>query len=249
MRTGFSPVIVGEIGSHAHGLATPESDHDYMGIYIEPKTALIGLEPSENVLRVRDKPEGVKSAPGDEETSFYPLRKYVKLACEGNPTILTLLFTPTLTVPDQIGLQANRHLFLSKQIAARHIGYAEGMRQRITGERAPRTNRPELIAKHGWDTKAGFHAIRLLIQGAEMLETGNMTMPMELFRWYQLLMGVRNGQVTQSAALATIEGLRWLIADAEQSSPLPDRPDMSKVNAWLVDTHETYWHEGEPCAA
>lgn len=234
------PVILGEIGSVAHGLGVPESDHDYHGVYIDPPESCLGLKPSRGAIRLRDKPEGVPSAPGDQEGVLYGLRKFVSLCAQGNPTVLTLLFTPNLKVADRIGLQKNRDLFLSREIATRHMGYADSMYRRLTGDLAPRTNRPDLIAKHGYDTKAAFHALRLLIQGRELLLSGNMTMPMSYLNRYHLL-AVRSGEYSAAKALTWIEVLRDCIRDAESKSPFPERPDMDKINRWLIQVHEMEW--------
>ncbi len=235
-----TPIIVGEIGSYAHGLNTIDSDHDYIGVYVDRPEALIGLQGSKGAVRDRDKPEGVKSEAGDSETTFYGLRKYVSLACEGNPTVMTLLFTPNLTVPDIYGLQAARELFMSKRLVARHIGYADNMTKRLIGELAPRTNRPELIEKFGYDTKAAFHALRLLMQGVEMLAVRGMTMPM-WSKQRQYLLDVRAGRVSEDQVLLEIQHWKYLIQSAGYVSDLPEHPDMDAVNAWLVDTHMAYW--------
>lgn len=236
----IQPVIVGEIGSGAHGLGTPESDHDYMGVYIDAPEVLIGWQPEHGAVRDRDKPEGIKSEAGDSETTYYGLRKYVKLITDGNPTVMTLLFTPNLTTPDRIGLQASRDMFLSRKLATRHVGYADSMHARLTGKKAPRTNRPELIAKHGYDTKAAFHALRLLIQGHEMLTRQTMTMPMmDLARGY--LLDVRHGKVPETEVLDAIEYWRAELQTAEGTSPLPPEPDYSKINQWLIETHVNAW--------
>ncbi len=236
----FEAVILGEIGSFAHGLNTEESDHDYMGIHIDPPECLIGLQPERGVIRDRDKPEGVKSMPGDSEATYCGLRKYVSLVVQGNPTMMTLLFTPNLPIPDHIGIRKVRDMFLSRRLAARHIGYADSMAARITGERAPRTNRPELIEKHGFDTKASFHAIRLLMQGHEMLTRQTMQMPMtELKRQY--LLDVRHGKVSQADVLENINYWREELRTAESQSPLPEHPDYGRINEWLVTTHHDAW--------
>lgn len=238
--SNVTPIIVGEIGSYAHGLNTIDSDHDYIGVYVDRPEALIGLEGSKGAVRDRDKPEGVKSEAGDSETQFYGLRKYVSLACEGNPTVMTLLFTPNLTVPDLFGLQAARGLFMSKRLVARHIGYADNMAARLTGEKAPRTNRPELVEKYGYDTKAAFHALRLLMQGVEMLAVQDMQMPM-WSKQRQYLLDVRAGRVSEDRVLQDIQHWKYLIQSAGYVSDLPEHPDMEAVNKWLVDTHMSYW--------
>ncbi|ALY07355.1 nucleotidyltransferase [Mycobacterium phage Wigglewiggle] len=242
------PLIIGEIGSFAHGLNREDSDHDYIGIYADPPEALIGLKAQVGAVRRRDKPEGVKSEAGDSETQFYGLRKYVSLVCQGNPTVMTLLFTPNLIFPDMIKLQENRQMFLSKRLAARHMGYADSMAARLTGERAPRTNRPELIEAHGYDTKAAFHALRLLMQGHEMLMDQNMQMPMmELRRDY--LLSIRNGEVSQEQVLEDIRDWRDMIQRAERLTSLPDEPNRAKIDQWLIDTHARLWGLQPLCSA
>ena len=234
------PIIVGEIGSYAHGLNTKDSDHDYIGVYVDPPQALMGLQAEQGAVRDRDKPEGVKSEADDEETTFYGLRKYVQLACQGNPTVMTLLFTPNLKIPDMYGLQAARRMFMSKRLVARHIGYADNMMARLTGEKAPRTNRPELVEAHGYDTKAAFHALRLLMQGVEMLIAEDMRMPM----WSgqrNYLLDIRHGLVPQEKVLADIQTLKRTIGEAAYVTHLPDQPDMKAINAWLVNTHAAHW--------
>lgn len=237
---GIKPLIIGEVGSFAHGLNTKDSDHDYIGIYADPPEALIGVKAQRGAIRDRSKPEGVKSESGDSETTYYGLRKYAQLAAESNPTIMTLMFTPNLASPDLIDLQGNRNMFLSRRITNRHIGYADSMAAQITGTRSPRTNRPELVAKHGYDTKAAFHAIRLLIQGHEMLTWQTMRMPMwELHR--EDLMAIRNGETPLDVTLAEIAHWRDAIVRADTTTTLPDEPNYDRINKWLIDTHAQQW--------
>jgi uncharacterized protein len=42
----------------------------------------------------------------------------------------------------------------------------------MTGGAGAHTNRPELVAVHGYDTKYAMHALRLGLQGIELLTTG-----------------------------------------------------------------------------
>lgn len=233
-------IITGEIGSYAHGLQTPESDHDHIGIYIDPPAALIGLAGEQGAIRDRDQAEGVKSKAGDIEITYYGLRKYAQLACQGNPTVMTLLFTPNLMHPDVYGLQGVRDMFLSKRLVARHIGYADNMAARLTGDKAPRTNRPDLVEKYGFDTKAAFHALRLLMQGLEMITTGTMTMPMHAPQRSYLL-AIRFGAIPQEQVLEDIQRLKYLIKGAGHISDLPEHPDMDRVNDWLTAVHVEHW--------
>ncbi|MEB2774151.1 nucleotidyltransferase domain-containing protein [Algoriphagus sp. D3-2-R+10] len=69
-------------GSHAYGLATPESDVDIKGVFILPEEDYFGLNYVEQV---------------NNETNdivYYELRRFVELLSKSNPNILELLYTP-----------------------------------------------------------------------------------------------------------------------------------------------------------
>lgn len=236
--------LMGEVGSVAHGLGTPESDHDYMGVYLETPESLLGIGHDNGTVRYRSRGEGEKSRPGDSDHVYYPLRKYVALAAQGNPTVLTLLYTQTMIVPDTIGLRERRNLFLSKWLIARHIGYSEGMVAELTGSKKPRVNRPDLIAAHGYDTKSAMHVIRLLIQAVELVSEGTMYMPMKKEN-RELLMAIRRGEVSKDESMAFIEHFRARLTEAENTTSLPSEPDYAAINAWLIRVYaERFEFEG-----
>ena len=69
-------------------------------------------------------------------------------------------------------LVANAHRFVSARAAARFLGYLRGQEARISGH----SSRPELVAAHGFDTKHAMRAMRLGLQGVELLATGRITL-------------------------------------------------------------------------
>ncbi len=50
-------------------------------------------------------------------------------------------------------LAANAHRFVSRLAADRFLGYLRGQRAAMVGAAGAHTNRPELVARHGYDTK------------------------------------------------------------------------------------------------
>jgi uncharacterized protein len=92
-------------------------------------------------------------------------RKWARLALAGNPTVLLVLFAPDHEVVfrDEAGaeLAANAHRFVSRLAASRYLGYLKGQKAAMTGQPGAHTNRPELVAVHGYDTKYAMHALRL----------------------------------------------------------------------------------------
>ena len=246
-----------------------------MGIAVEPPERVIGLtEFQQHIHRTaeerqkhdpaadqRRRGRTPPSEAGDLDLTIYSLRKYTRLAANGNPTVLILLFVKPLFI-NRFGqrLRRNAHLFASKEAGARFLGYLRAQRERLLGQRGQmRVTRSELIRRHGYDTKFAMHAVRLGFQGVEYLETGRLTLPMAKGRDY--CMSVRLGKVTLKEVVGTIEKLereicvltygRSTLPDTAQlrrdfsrgASPLQDRADPARIDRLLVSIYRDAWTE------
>ncbi|WP_204331876.1 nucleotidyltransferase domain-containing protein [Geodermatophilus sabuli] len=110
----------------------------------------------------------------------------------------------------------------------------------MTGEAGARTNRPELVAAHGHDVKYAMHALRLGVQGVELLTTGRITLPVpEPDR--TRLRAVRRGDVPLAEVLAEVTAVERRLADLRESAAVPPEPDRGWVDGWLHRSHEAYW--------
>jgi hypothetical protein len=137
-------------------------------------------------------------------------------------------------------LITHRDMFLSKQCGARFAGYLQSQKLRLLGLKSQRTNRPELIDQYGFDTKFAYHAIRLGWQGIELMQTGNITLPMpEEQRKY--LVDVRTGKYTKAVVMDTIDNTDAILAHAIKNSELPERPDMKAINEYLTLAYMRVW--------
>jgi hypothetical protein len=238
-----------EVGSGVHGMAIGGTDDlDLMGVYIEQKAQLLGLMPTSEHYVSRTVPEGVRSGPGDVDLTIYSLRKYLRLAVAGNPTVLALLYAPEsavqLMTPLGEGLRALAPAIISKRAGYRFLGYLDGQRDRMLGvgprqNRVP--NRPELIERYGYDVKYASHALRLGLQGIEVVTTGRLSLPMPVDDLARA-MTVKRGEVGQAEALRQIDDVRAELAAAlEGPSPLRDDPNLDAVNDWMIRAHESHW--------
>lgn len=233
-----------QVGSGLHGVTVSnQDDRDEMGICIEPPHYVIGLA-SFDQYESRTQPMHVRSGPGDLDLTVYGLRKWASLAAAGNPTVLLPLFVPKSEIvcieePGH-GLRAHRSIFLSRSAADRFIGYLDRQRARMIGELSQRTNRPELVAEYGFDTKFAYHAVRLGIQGVELMTTGNITLPMaeENRSW---LLDIREGRVDKSEVMEAIDYYRDRLCRARTASSLPERVDYAVINAYLVELYQAWW--------
>lgn len=237
------------IGSTIHGLSVATTDDlDLMGVCIEPPEAALGMgKPFEQHV-FRTQPEGHPSGPGDVDLTTYSLRKYLRLASNGNPTVLNLLFVqPEFRQVDGIlgdELRALSPLIVSREAGARYLGYMQAQRERLLGLRGQKhtgyTRRLKYQAEAGWDTKYAMHLCRLAIQGIELLTTGRITFPVpEPDR--TSLMEIRRGEWTLDGTVEWSHVLEQRLIQARDNSDLPEHPDRSALNEWLVETYLHHW--------
>lgn len=234
-------ILRGVVGSTALGAAVEGTDdRDEMGVFIEPREFAMGLTPCEHYI-YRDQPEGVRSQAGDLDLTIYSLRKFCRLATQGNPSVVILLWLPEHLRKDDRGqeLVDLREAFISRESGKRFLGYLVAQKMKMKGERANTTNRPELVAKYGFDTKFAMHALRLGFEGIELLSTRQLTLPHH-GDGLATLRAVRAGEVDFTGALQLIEEaegrLRALVDDFDVEV------DRDRINRFLINMHEMHWY-------
>jgi hypothetical protein len=251
-----------QVGSGVHGTSVQgQDDRDEMGICLEPAVHITGLGripsgtnhsaatiPFEQFERhtIWDQPGGLanRSGPGDLDVIVYSARKWATLALAGNPTVLLVLFVPDAEVVyrNEVGAELvdNAHRFVSKLAADRFLGYLRSQKAAMTGEVGAHTNRPELVAVHGYHTKFAMHALRLGVQGIELLTTGRITLPVpEPDLSY--LRAIRRGEVELADVVRAVDRAEARLIELSESTSVPDQPDRNWVDQWLHRSHLDYW--------
>jgi len=84
-----------------------------------------------------------------------------------------------------------------------------------------------------YDPKFGYHSIRLLMEGYELITTGNLTMPIPEPN-HTILMDIKKGLVPYEDLIKLYDDYEKKVSDAK--SVLRDKPDFNKVNNWLIST-------------
>jgi uncharacterized protein len=238
-------ILRATVGSTVHGLHHGgQDDRDEMAVFVEPPEYRLALRTLHHHVE-RMQPEGSRSGPGDLDLVAYSLRKWVRLALKGHPTILLLLFVPDELVLERtvLGdeLRALRPALLSRRAGRGYLGYLRGQKERLLGTRGQmRVSRPELVEEHGFDTKYAMHAARLGYQGLELLETGWLTLPMpEPAR--SRVRAIRFGERSFEDVVTEIDELERRLAAALDGSPLPEEPDRDAVERFLVEAYRRAW--------
>lgn len=114
-------------GSHSYGMALPTSDVDFRGIFVADP--LYVRTPFYNVNELSDASE--------EDTKFYELGRFMRLALDCNPNVIETLWVDDQHIVQSSTayemLRANAPAFLTSKIAFTTSGYALGQLKRIKG--------------------------------------------------------------------------------------------------------------------
>lgn len=215
-------LLSGIVGSTAYGLAREGSDTDRLGIYAEDTQDFHGL--------YRVKESYVQTKP---DVTLHEAGKWCRLALGGNPTVMELVWLPDdlyeVRTPLGEGLIDIRQAFLSApRVRDAYLGYATQQFRKLES-RADNTFGPDLAHR---TTKHARHMYRLLVQGLELYQTGNLA----------IRLSENDVKVAMSFGAAVgLGNVGWahtVLADYEDAfdrSPtvLPDRPDEKTVEEWL----------------
>lgn len=218
-------LLQGVVGSTAYGLAHAGSDIDRLGTYAAPTRAFHGLHAPTQTRTTTD-PDG----------TWHEAGKYARLALACNPTVLELLWLGTHEISTDLGydLIARRGSFLSaRRVRGAYLGYATQQFRKLEA-RADGTFSSDVRLR---TAKHARHLARLTIQGAALWRTGQLEIRL-----------TDPQQVTdfgEQVAAGNLDVARQALAQAEATfnvdrTPLPDRPDETTVERWLLAVRSTY---------
>lgn len=144
------------MGSQAYGTATPNSDIDIKGIYIQ------------NIFDVGSFNYQQQIMP-DKDTTYFEVKRFLELAGSANPTILELMWMPDrcIQIKDPLFIkyiESNRDIFLTKQCCNSFMGYAvqqihkaKGLNKKMNWEQDRITRKKPIdFCKFLWRTKNDF---------------------------------------------------------------------------------------------
>lgn len=151
--TNLDVLSVGLVGSKLYGMAGPESDDDWKGIYRAPMV---------DVLSNATVKDSITWSAPDPDCTLFEVGKFFSLAAKANPTAVELLYLPTLlrSSPEWELIVASRDLFLSDHARQSYGGFGTKQRKQLeAGVRRSKSIR---------------HMFRIVEQGIELLTTGTM---------------------------------------------------------------------------
>ena len=232
-------------GSSLYGTVTPESDRDYVGIFIPDKDYVMGTIRCDQVVLNEKVSDGNCNTKDDTDCTLYSLPKFFKLARDNNPNIVEIFFanhTATLFC-NEFGqmIKDNYRLFISKKAYHSFKGYAYSQRMKMISNdgKGRDVTRATLVEKFGFDTKYGSHLIRLLLECLELLVEGRITLPLSQ---NNLVRDIKIGKYDLDFVMKKAEELEGLIDQAYVTSPLQYAADDKAINDLQITMLEKFWN-------
>jgi hypothetical protein len=119
-------IVEMKFGSHLYGTDTPESDHDFKGVFLPTVESLVLGEKTKSINTNTNATDG-KNTSQDVDREFYSLHYFLKLALEGQTVALDMLHAPQSAILKSSHLWdvlvEQRSRFYTKNLKA-FIGYA-----------------------------------------------------------------------------------------------------------------------------
>lgn len=99
-------------------------------------------------------------------------------------------------------------------------------------------NREELVLKYGYDTKFASHYIRLLEEGIELLETGNLIFPLKNA---DFILDIKLGKLKIEDIIELGEEYKNKLREIEKNSKIKIKQDYNFIENLVIEIFENYY--------
>ncbi len=234
------------VGSESYGISSNTSDQDIMGWCIPSRQTLFphlagfipdfGTQPPKFAQWDQHHIKDAEARGGEGieyDFNVYSVVKFFQLCLEGNPTLLGALFVPQrcVLISTHISelVRENRKLFLHKGCFHKYRGYCFSQLSRLESKTGLGKNE-ELVSRFGFNTKMGTHAVRLLLEAEQILESGDL----DLERDREVLKSIRKGEWELQYLKNWCTEKEKQLEETYNKSELPWGPDEDKIKALLI---------------
>lgn len=228
---GFSIAMMALSGSRGYGTHREKSDWDFRGIYVADTVELTLLTTVPEHITITPDLAGDAGAP---DVAIYELGRFCRLAADGNPNIIELLFVDTLTSSrDWQDVAQIRSSFLSQAAVKKYGGYARAQLKKLansTGETGSTDSEDGIRRRR----KFCMHTARLVLNGTQLATTGHVDVCLTENDKATVLAAADLGASSSQAFIEKWEPLVEAIVPEDMAgSPLPKRADFDTINATL----------------
>ena len=213
------------VGSHAHGLATEESDIDYRGVFVVPTVDLLKIghgAPKHNSWTEGDK----------EDDTSYEVAHFLHLATKSNPSILEVFTAPMITMePEGKRLRdLFPYVWSSKRVVDAFTGYSKNQRKKMLDDKYPFRDRK-------WKFAVAY--LRTLIQGIGLLRTGELCVKIP-DKEIDFLRDIKSGKCSIGQIMDYAEMYQTTLYTVYDDSPKQE-VNWGPINDFLLDIRQSHW--------
>lgn len=229
-----------QAGSHLWGTDTPESDHDYVAVWIPPSDQVLGLAaPCPAVYTESTAPVSengsvrAKSTALDEETKWYTIQEFVKRIVIGDVNLTPLLWaSPRFVSALDALVTIDAARLVSQDTLTHHVMQVVSRQQSIEKRmRHDETDTP--------DPKAAMHMVRVATQAFDLAVHGKIETPGR----GSFLREVRAGDIDWPILVNFAKEMVTRTACID--SLLPRSPDLDRANRLIRDVMIAHWQKHE----
>ena len=214
------------VGSQAHGLATPESDFDYRGVFVAPTA---------EILRIGGIVHETNWIEGKEDNTSWEIAHFLRMATKSNPTILETLISP-LTEPMAEGMvpwgmelrKLFPHVWNSTDVLNAFIGYSHNQRKKFLDNKDNRAQ------------KYAAAAARVLYNGWELLTTGNFNIRIADTPVGATVRKFKEGNFSVGEVMEHIHQWEEKMREAYTQNPNKET-NLTAVNDFLLRVRKHFW--------
>lgn len=230
------------VGSQAHGLATPESDFDYRGVFVVPTSEILSLGGHKT---------NTSWIEGRDDDTSWEIGHFLNLATHCNPTILETFLAPRAdkVLTDDVSdsfvyeyvLLNNKaydfgtelralfpHIWNSTDVMNAFVGYSHNQKKKMLDD------------KDGRRSKYAAAYLRVLYNAWELLSTGTFTIRIADTPVGETVRRFKEGKFTNGEAIDICDGWQKFIEDVYAKSDKKET-NMDEVNKFLLKVRKEYW--------
>ncbi len=207
------------VGSHAHGLATQDSDRDYRSVFVIP---------TENMFKLGFKPPGTQWAKGPVDETAWEVSAFLTLATQGHPLVLETFLAP-VEYTDVWGQRLRTLLpdvWSSEKAFESFVNYAHNQRQKF------------LEKKNGRPEKYAVAYLRVLQNLCELLETGTFTVHIASTDLGKKILAIKQGEYRTGEVIDIGETLLFTAQKFRAISSHTE--NLLRLNSFLIDIRHEF---------
>lgn len=221
------------VGSQAHGLATPESDFDYRGVFVVPTSEILKVGVGT--------PKQTAWIEGGEDDTSWEIGKFLHLATKCNPTILETFLSPIAPHTGDLTVFMNQnpiwkdrlrelfpHVWNSTGVKDAFIGYGLNQRKKFFDDKDSRA--PKYAAAY----------LRTLYNAWELLATGSFTIRIVESEIGETVRKFKNGDYTRGEVIDATYYWETKVLEAYKANP-DKKTNLEPVNEFLLDVRKSFW--------